>query len=218
MRGLAKLVFLLISTFSVCALGRGRGSEPTFEDCIATPVESYCELKPYARVSVAGQIHKLELQSLLEKVYQELKGVGFRYIGHDADLFHGHLLSSGEEHVILYHTQEMAAYYDRRDPNHRYGYLNRKTRNWLQFLPSGEIKDATQFISWDGAFSEQYSFFRQAYTINSHMLDLARLFSVVSDVSSNQFSFFEIACEHMTVDNNVLQIAQSSEPICLVLR
>lgn len=87
----------------------------------------------------AARIEKL-LQQLCEQTYEK----GFKYLGVEEDLFHGHILFERKEHngiptlfprAILYHTQEEAhkAHWEK-SIDSKYDYLNVASRNWIQWL------------------------------------------------------------------------------------
>lgn len=98
----------------------------------------------YGSWKLPSQFTQERLEKLLSQLSQQTHNIGFRYLGVDEDLFHGHLLfervgegqnSALYPRAILYHTQEEAhkAHWEKSiDP--KYDYLNVATRNWIQWL------------------------------------------------------------------------------------
>lgn len=88
-------------------------------------------------------------ERLLQTYTNATYGTAFRYLGDQHDLYHGHLLYTDNPEflakhppkngfmapfAILYHTQEHASRFSKEDPGGKYDYLDRETRNWVQFI------------------------------------------------------------------------------------
>lgn len=105
----------------------------------------------YGYWKMPSQFSLQRIEKLITLLSNQTHNIGFRYIGVEEDLFHGHVLfervGSGDEaklypRAILYHTQEEAhkAHWEKSIDN-KYDYLNVATRNWIQWLSDDEEKD-----------------------------------------------------------------------------
>jgi len=102
-----------------------------------------------------GEFSESRIEKLLQKLCDETYEKGFKYLGVEEDLFHGHILFERKEHngiptlfprAILYHTQEEAhkAHWEK-SIDSKFDYLNVANRNWIQWL-SDDPKDDGYFI------------------------------------------------------------------------
>lgn len=210
------LLVLFLIPYNLFGKGRKDNSYQPFYSCMESQ-RSICQPRNYNQLALSAHLSKSQLTTLLQKVYDELYFVGFRYMGHDADLYHGHLIYSDKVHGILYHTQELAAFYEKEDPNHRYSYFDRSRRNWFQFTDE-RIVDASDFISVEGRLADKYRLFREAYTVNLRMLDKEKLLGSNFEVESLQFSFYKTPCPESEFQNlNILKISNGRSDFCMIV-
>lgn len=189
----------------------------SFEWCLNSDATK-CQPRPYSELEIARHLSKVQLQILLQQLYDEVHGIGFRVMGHDKDLFHGHFLHGDNFRGFLYHTQELAALYERQNSDHPFAYLNRQTRNWLQFIDSAEIVNAGPFISEQGATSEEFQLYRESYTINQRMLDIEKVTGSNQTLDSLQITFYQIICAtNEEQPNNILRINTQESFFCLII-
>lgn len=91
------------------------------------------------------------IETLIQKLADETYEKGFRYLGVEEDLFHGHVLFEKKNldgvatlypRAILYHTQEEAhkAHWEK-SIDAKYDYLNVAARNWIQWLSDDPKED-----------------------------------------------------------------------------
>jgi len=127
------------------------------------------------------EFSKDRLQRLLQRVVDTVYMKGFRYLGEQADFNHGHILFvSGNPVAILYHTQENAYYDHRNKPGSKYDYLNKSTRNWIQWLGNPDlVENANKYertaypdtLVWERFIRYSVPVFRDHYTITPPMLN-----------------------------------------------
>jgi len=119
------------------------------------------------------QFSKKELQSYVQEVATEIYLKGFRNLGDPRDFDHGHMLYSAQASnkpavfAILYHTQEEAFNFSRKDPGGPFDYVDRQARNWIQWIGSKKIENAKKYELINDDDQE----FKKHFTVTEDMLD-----------------------------------------------
>jgi len=158
-----------------------------------------------------------DLRGILEDFGRRAHGRAYRDAGDRNDWFHGHFLYAEsakpdargmmKPYAILYHTQEEASRFHRETPGGRYDYLDRATRNWVQFLEtdgerlrSGTILNAFglmfDFLPDTPAYRRGLEATRSHYTVFAEQLDW-RKFPVSHReraIGMRQFDFDAVEC------------------------
>lgn len=160
-----------------------------------------------------SELSEARIEYLLQTLSDEIFDKGFRYIGVEEDLFHGHLLferihNNGEStlypRAILYHTQEEAhkAHWEKTiDP--KYDYLNVANRNWIQWLSDDAnedgrlIENAKKYVDatkkdpaqFETDFAEPQE--KLHYTIHASNLDPQKLGFVLAGELQFEFEIFD---------------------------
>lgn len=110
------------------------------------------------------------LQNFADAVYLK----GFERLGDSRDFDHGHFIfSEGRAVAVLYHTQEFWRYRTRPSS------LNPEARNWIQWIETGKIEDASLYLrrsypdtpSWTWFKERELPRLKQHHTITVRMLD-----------------------------------------------
>jgi hypothetical protein len=142
---------------------------------------------------LSRQFPESRLQNLLSRFSEQIQNVGFRHFGDEADFNHGHILFAENltPVAILYHTQEHAFDWSRKDPGGIYDYIDRQGRNWIQWLADEpdldglRIENAMNYLREGAAPNENY-------TIYSFQLDPQRVgYSLIENV---EFKFSPLDC------------------------
>jgi hypothetical protein len=198
----------------------------------------------YGAWKLPSQFPLSRIQTLITKFSNETYGKAFRYLGVEADYFHGHLLFERKEVegtlylfpcAILYHTQEEAhkAHWEKSiDP--KYDYLNVTTRNWIQWLSDEEnedgkiIENARKYLDIAQKDPAQFEIemaepnSKLHYTIHAKNLDNAKLgFKLAGEL---QFEFHqseekpeEIAVEYLSSRGPIIVDLPNGERVNLKL-
>ncbi|MBI3547494.1 MAG: hypothetical protein HY078_00435 [Elusimicrobia bacterium] len=140
-----------------------------------------------------------QFQSLLQKFVDKLYLKAFRHLGDERDFDHGHVLysNSGAPAAILYHTQELA--YDQ-PAGSDYGYLDAEGRNWIQWIDTDSIENASCCVRskypetafWDWFRFAKLPALLEHHTILDKMLDPERVGA--ETMESAQWAFRRVAC------------------------
>lgn len=143
-------------------------------------------------------LSKEEFRSLIQAAVDVMYLRGFRYLGDPRDFDHGHMLYSAKPPLtpgsmpsvlaILYHTQEEAFYYNKKDPGSRFGYLDRWARNWLQWVDNKKVENARKYV----LKNIDYDYELNHFTIHDDMLDHKRMGIAISPLYSKQFVFTDV--------------------------
>lgn len=183
------------------------------------------EPAPRLREALGSREPQLRLQAFVDAAYAK----GFLHLGDERDFDHGHLLfapstGAAAPMAILYHTQELASLYHRSRPGGAYDYIDRRARNWLQWLDgSGRIEDARRYARTDYPDTPAWRVFRESelprlracHTVTDKMLDPAALGAPVA--RSVQWVFSRVGCPAPGADApDLLHISlPTGERVCL---
>lgn len=173
---------------------------------------------------------KERLTSLLQKAVDTMYLKGFRYLGDEEDFYHGHILyiknidGQMEAVAILYHTQENAYNTHADRPGSKYDYLNRKTRNWIQWLADEHVDNASTYkrisypntIEWRNYVKYNLPTFKERYTIHEAMLDPEYLGGEVCRSVQFAFYVFKNSGSKFDPESNIIQITLPTQQIILL--
>lgn len=162
-------------------------------------------------------LDKKEFRSLIQAAVDTMYFKGFKYLGDPRDFDHGHLLYSTElpstpetmppAVVILYHTQEDAFYYNKKDPGGRFDYLDRLARNWIQWIGSKKVENAKNYLIETGSYNYEGHF-----TIHEDMLNHKLIGIELSPNYSKQFLFSDVS------DKNIPHECRGDKSNLIVIR
>lgn len=178
---------------------------------------------------------KERLKGLLQDVVKKIYFKGFRYLGDKKDFNHGHIVFIGQQDgfpkpvAILYHTQEDALDFHQAQPGSKYDYLDRRARNWIQWLNNGKIENAGKYerkdypktISWKIFVDVFLPDYKRHFTIADQMIDPKFLGGEV--VFSFQWFFVKSNCKNLPLNNaqknlnSISILLPNKKRICLLL-
>ncbi len=180
----------------------------------------------FRSLALPPAVTKPLLQRLLQQFVDFAYLKDFRHLGDERDFDHGHILfapGSRRPVAVLYHTQELA-YYE--PPASPFAFLDPARRNWLQWIATGRIANASGYVrrsfpktgAWDWFVAEELPALADHHTIIDKMLDPALVGADTAE--SAQWVFTRAACDPAALSpsgDEISVLLPGRGQVCLVL-